>query len=74
MEAQGVLASAGSACHSHTHDDTSMIEISSVLKAMHVPHEYAFGTIRLSIGRTTTQFELEHAVSVIASSVHHLYN
>ena len=35
----------GAACHA---DETS---VSAVLRAMHVPHEYAVGTLRLSTGR-----------------------
>ena len=43
-----LAASAGAACH------TSAASVSSVLKAMDVPLEYAVGTLRLSTGRHTT--------------------
>jgi len=51
-----VAASAGAACH------TDNIEISSVLKAMKVPEEFAMGTIRFSTGKNTTSEEIEKAV------------
>jgi cysteine desulfurase len=52
---EGVAAS--SACHSGS------IELSPVLKAMKVPPEIGMGTIRFSIGRTTTREEIEQVVS-----------
>jgi cysteine desulfurase len=54
---QGVAASTGSACHSGS------IELSPVLKAMHVPPEVGMGAIRFSLGRTTTREEIETVVS-----------
>ncbi|UIZ29816.1 hypothetical protein KXD40_002817 [Peronospora effusa] len=67
IEADGVYASAGSACHSHKQDRTTeqeknldrdgkhIITISHVLAAMHVAPEFAKGTLHLSVGRFTTQ-------------------
>ena len=52
---EGVAASAGAACHAER------IDLSAVLEAMHIPVEYAMGTIRFSTGRTTTQDEIEKA-------------
>jgi cysteine desulfurase len=52
----GVAASTGSACH------TGSIELSPVLKAMRVPAETGMGAIRFSIGRTTTEEEIEVVV------------
>lgn len=52
----GVAASTGSACHS------GAIEISPVLKAMRVPAETGMGAIRFSLGRTTTEEEVEAVV------------
>jgi len=52
-----VAASTGSACHSGS------VELSPVLKAMHVPPEIGMGAIRFSLGRTTTREEIEEVVS-----------
>ena len=48
--ADRVAASAGAACHT----GDAAASISSVLRAMDVPEEYAVGTLRLSVGRHTT--------------------
>jgi cysteine desulfurase len=50
---EGVAASTGSACHA------GRIELSPVLKAMGVPPEAGMGAIRFSLGRGTTQDEIE---------------
>ncbi len=55
----GVAASAGSACHS------DRVVVSSVLQAMQVPLDYALGTLRLSVGRSTTTEEVDAAVEEI---------
>ena len=57
-----VAASAGSACNSHM----AGIALSPVLSAMGVPIDYARGTLRLSVGPSTTEEEVERAVQVIA--------
>ena len=62
-----VACSAGSACHTGNE-----LEMSSVLKAMGVPEEYAFGTIRLSTGRYTTPEEIDRAAEVIIAQVRQL--
>ena len=54
-----VAASAGAACHS------DQVEVSHVLAAMKVPDEYAMGTLRLTVGRFTTEDEIDRAVSEI---------
>jgi cysteine desulfurase NifS/selenium donor protein len=56
-ELQTVAASAGAACHS------DRIDISPVLEAMKVPKEIAMGTIRFSVGRTTTSQEIDHTIT-----------
>jgi cysteine desulfurase len=58
-----VAASLGSACH-----DTSR-ELSPVLEAMGVGEEYGFGAVRFSLGRFTTEEEIERAVEIIAENV-----
>lgn len=76
IEADGVFASAGSACHSHSHDSDKKpeqsITISHVLAAMHVAPEFAKGTLRLSVGRSTTQEELLHAANAIHKAIQQL--
>jgi cysteine desulfurase len=61
-----VAASAGAACHSDT------VEISHVLKAMRVPEDWAKGTLRFSVGRMTTEAEVDRAVEVVAGAVQKL--
>ncbi len=62
-----LAASAGAACHS-----ADEIVISHVLQAMQVPREYAMGTVRLSVGRYTTEEEIDRAVTVLAAGVRKL--
>ncbi len=56
---KNVAASAGAACH------TENISISSVLKAMNIPIDFAMGTIRLSTGSETTIKDVEFAAQEI---------
>ena len=58
-----VAASAGAACHS------DQVEVSHVLTAMRVPTEYAMGTLRLTVGRFTTEDEIDRAVAEITQVV-----
>lgn len=57
--AEDLAASAGSACHS------GATMISYVLQAMGVEPELARATIRLSVGRFTTEEEIDRAVELI---------
>jgi cysteine desulfurase len=61
MEEQ-IAASAGAACHS------GQVHVSHVLAAMHVPEEWAQGTLRLSTGRKTSEADINRAVAVIAAA------
>ena len=65
-EMRGVAASAGAACHSDRTD------ISAVLTAMKVPIHYAVGTIRFSLGRFTTEPEVNRAVQMIVDAYRRL--
>ncbi len=56
-----VAASAGATCHSAG-------AVSSVLKAMDVPMEFARGTLRLSVGPKTTVEEVDQAALIIADA------
>jgi cysteine desulfurase len=58
-----VAASAGAACHSGT------VQVSDVLKAMHVPIEWAKGTLRLTTGRRTTESDIDGAIQIITNAI-----
>ena len=58
-----VAASAGAACHSDS------LEISHVLIAMGIPIDWAKGTLRFSVGRMTTEAEIDKAIRVVADVV-----
>lgn len=62
-ELDSVAASAGAACHAEH------IDISHVLQAMQVPREWAMGTIRFSVGRPTTEDEIDAAVERVIATV-----
>lgn len=57
----GVAASTGSACHS------GRVELSPVLRAMHVPAHIGAGAVRFSLGRGTTLEEIDEAIGRISS-------
>ncbi len=58
-----IAVSSGAACHS------DKIEISHVLKAMHIPDEWARGTLRFTTGRMTSMEDIEIATKIIADAV-----
>ena len=58
-----VAASAGAACHADS------VEISHVLEAMGVPLEWAKGTLRFSVGRMTTEAEIDQTIRVVEGAV-----
>lgn len=70
LEAIGddVAASAGAACHS------GEVQISHVLRAMHIEEQWARGTVRFTTGRMTTAEEIDRAVEVICRAVKKLRN
>jgi cysteine desulfurase len=57
---EGVAASTGSACH------TGHVELSPVLQAMGVAPEAGMGAIRFSLGRRTTQGEIDTVADQLA--------
>ncbi len=61
-----VAASAGAACHADT------VELSHVLIAMGVPMEWAKGTLRFSVGKMTTEAEIDKTIRVVANVVEKL--
>jgi len=65
-EMKEVAASAGAACHSDRKD------VSGVLAAMQVPYRFAMGTIRFSLGRMTTEEEVDRAILFIVDAFNRL--
>ena len=63
LEEEGIYASAGSAC------SAGSTSLSHVIKALQVPKEYAYGTIRFTLGRDTTRAELDKTISVLKKTV-----
>ncbi len=59
LDLEGIAASVGSAC------TTGSTEPSHVLSAMGYPDDEARGAIRFSLGRTTTDAEIDEAVEVV---------
>jgi cysteine desulfurase len=58
----GVAASTGSACHA------GLVTVSPVLKAMGVPERLARGAVRLSVGRFTSEEEVDRAVEQLIAA------
>jgi cysteine desulfurase len=63
LDLEGVAASSGAACAA------GGIEPSHVLRAMGLPPERVQSSLRFSLGRTTTEADIEHAADVITSVV-----
>src|SRR5437868_4324766 len=66
LDGAGVCASAGSACTS------GAVEPSHVLTAMGVPAERAVGSLRLSLGATTTDADIDLALDAVPAAVDRL--
>jgi len=63
LDQAGVCASAGSACAS------GATQVSHVLRAMGVPEELAGGALRLSLGWTTTEEDVDAALEAVPAAV-----
>ncbi|MEZ5165300.1 MAG: aminotransferase class V-fold PLP-dependent enzyme [Acidimicrobiales bacterium] len=63
LDAQGLRASAASSCSSGAQDP------SHVLAAMGVPRALAAGSLRLSLGHTTTAADIDAALDIIPAAV-----
>lgn len=61
-ELENVAASTGSACHSGSH------QLSPVLKAMGVSEAIGLGAVRFSLGRGTTQKEIDHVLRLLRAN------
>ncbi|MGQ0618201.1 MAG: cysteine desulfurase family protein [Acidimicrobiia bacterium] len=66
LERGGVMASAASSCASGAQDP------SHVLAALGVPRQLARGSLRLSLGTTTTTADVARALEVVPDAVHRL--
>ena len=63
LDLEGICASTGSACAS------SSLESSHVLLAIGVPPEQAHSSLRFTLGKWTTDNDIEHVLDVLASVV-----
>lgn len=63
LESKGIAASAGAACH------TDSVDVSPVLTAIKLNTDYAMGTIRFSVGKNTTEHEINRASEIIIETV-----
>ena len=66
LDLKGICASSGSACHS------ASIEPSHVLKAIGVPSEYIYGSVRLTVGIDNSQEDVSYVLEVLPSLVRRL--
>ena len=62
-QAPEIMASTGAACHDRA------IKVSHVLAAMGVSPEVALGTLRLTLGRGTTESDIENAAQAIGRAL-----
>jgi cysteine desulfurase len=63
LDLEGIEASTGSAC------TTGSVEPSHVLLAMGIEPQAARGSLRLTIGRTTTEAEIDRSLEVLESVI-----
>jgi cysteine desulfurase len=63
LDMEGICASTGSACSSGS------LEASHVLLAMGLRHEQAHGSLRFTLGRLTTEAEIEIVIKALTSTV-----
>jgi len=63
LDALGVCASAGSACTAGSN------EPSHVLLAMGFPPQRARGALRLTVGRPTTEADVEYAIDAVGRAI-----
>lgn len=66
LDEDGICASAGSACN------TGEERISYVIKAIHVPEDYAVGTIRMTLCGDSTRSDIDMAIASLKRNVAHL--
>ncbi len=66
LDFEGIAASSGSACTSGSLDP------SHVLQALKIPHEWLHGSIRFTLGKSTTKKDLDKVVKVLKKIVEDL--
>ncbi len=66
LDLLGIAASSGSACTSGS------LEPSHVLLAMGIPHEIAHGSLRLTLGRWTTEEDVDQVLAVLPGIIEKL--
>jgi cysteine desulfurase len=66
LDMEGICVSSGSAC------TTGSLEPSHVLLAMGIPAEHAHGSLRITLGRDTTQEDIDHFIKVFPPIVSRL--
>jgi cysteine desulfurase len=65
LDLAGIAAAVGSACTSGS------TEVSHVLTAMGYPEDEARGALRLSLGRSTTQADVDAAAAIVPEVIAH---
>ncbi|MBI2103347.1 cysteine desulfurase [Candidatus Woesearchaeota archaeon] len=63
LSAQGIYVSAGSACTANS------VIVSHVLTALGVPNTFAMGTLRFTLGRSTTRSDLDAVLRTLKSNI-----
>ena len=63
LDMEGICASTGSACSSGS------LEASHVLLAMGLRHEQAHGSLRFTLGKWTTEDEIDKVIGTLTSVV-----
>ncbi|MGB9675145.1 MAG: cysteine desulfurase NifS [Candidatus Nanoarchaeia archaeon] len=63
LDKEGICASTGSACSSKS------LEESHVLKAIGLPIEYSHGSVRFSLGKSTTKEDIDFLLEILSKSV-----
>ena len=63
LDINGIACSTGSACSSYK------LEPSYVLLAIGLPVEYAHGSLRISLGKQTTEKDIKHVLKVLPKIV-----
>ncbi len=66
LDMQGIQAASGSAC------STGMPEPSSVLMAMGLPHDLSLSALRLSLGRQTTEADIDTVLATLPGVIEKL--
>jgi len=66
LDLEGICVSTGSAC------TTGETEPSFVLKAMGLPHEWAIGSVRMTLGHATTEADIDYVLKVLPKVVERL--